>query len=271
MKLFEMFKRKKGAAFMPYVCCGDPDAGFTVKLVKTLVQSGADAIELGIPFSDPIADGKAIQAASQRALAAGMTPKKALGVIARLRREGVGVPIIAMTYYNIAFCFGQEKFARALKAAGAQGLIVPDAPIGESGGLSAACRKAGLDLVQFATPNCSDARLGKIARKARGFLYAVAVLGITGARKKVGSPAIALVRRARRITRLPIAVGFGVSKPAHAKELALAGADGVIVGSGIVNGYSGFIRGGKINERAALSKIAAYAREMKSACLAKQL
>lgn len=264
-----MFRQKKGAAFMPYVCCGDPSAQFTFKLVKTLVENGADAIEFGIPFSDQIADGKAIQAASGRALLAGMTPEKAVGIIAKLRKDGVGAPIIAMTYYNIVFSFGQEKFVRALKAAGAQGLIVPDAPLGEAEGLRKACSKAGIDLVYLITPNCSPARLRKIAAKSRGFMYAVAVLGITGARKNVSGNALGLVRRAKKVSRLPVAVGFGVSRPEHAREFSRAGADGVIVGSEIANIYSKFIRGKKIDERRALAEIGKFARRMKGGCLGK--
>jgi tryptophan synthase alpha chain len=184
-RLQKMFASLKGAAFMPYVCCGDPNEKFTVKLVKALAENGADAIEFGIPFSDPIADGKAIQAASQRALASGMTPKRAIATIARLRRERVNAPIVAMTYYNIVFSNGEGKFLAALKRAGADGLIVPDVPLEEAGGLARECKKAGIDFVRLITPNCGMARLRKIAAGARGFLYAVAVFGTTGARKKV--------------------------------------------------------------------------------------
>ena len=264
--LQEMFKGKKGAAFMPYVCCGDPDAGFTVKLVKALVANGADAIELGIPFSDPIADGKAIQAASQRALAAGMTPEKAIAVIAKLRRGGMQVPIVAMTYYNIVFANGEGKFLAKLKKAGADGLIVPDVPLEESGELSDACRRARIDLVHLVTPNCSNVRLEKIASRAKGFLYAVAVFGTTGARKRVDARAIALVKMAKRGSRLPVCAGFGISTQKHAKEFARAGADGVIVGSGIVNLYAGLAGRDKTGERKAIVRISTYCRRMKGAC-----
>lgn len=265
--LSEMFKAKKGAAFMPYVCCGDPNEKFTVKLVKALVENGADAIEFGIPFSDPIADGKAIQAASQRSLSAGMTPRKAIATIAKLRREGVTVPIVAMTYYNIVFAAGEREFLEALKKAGADGLIVPDLPLEEANGLSAACRKVGIDFVRFVTPNCSDARVRRIASGASGFLYAVAVFGTTGARKGVDARAIKLVRRAKRITELPLCAGFGIATPKHAKEFAKAGADGVIVGSEIANLYSKLLSaGGKRREREAIAVLSAYARRMKLAC-----
>ncbi len=254
---------------MPYVCCGDPSGAFTVRLVKTLVDKGAGAIEFRIPFSDPIADGKAIQAASSRAPLAGMTPEKAIAIIAKLRKEGVGAPIIAMTYYNIAFAFGQDKFARALKAAGAQGLIVPDVPLEESWELRKACSNAGIDLVYLITPNCSSGRLHRIAAKSRGFLYAVAVLGITVVRKDVSGNAKALVRRAKKISRLPVVVGFGISKPAHAAKFARAGADGVIVGSEIVNIYSKHILGGRISSGRALAEIGKFARKMNGGCLGK--
>jgi len=270
MSLSDAFSKGK-CAFMPYVCCGDPSAAFTVRLVKALAENGADAIEFGIPFSDPIADGKTIQAASQRAIAGGMTPKKALAVLAKIRKSGVRVPIAVMTYYNILYAAGLEKMLARIKQAGADGLIVPDVPLGESAELRRACRKARLALVLFATPNSNDARLKKIASYASGFIYAVSVLGTTGARSNVSRQALQLVRRVKRITSLPIAVGFGISKPSHARAFRAAGADGVIVGSGIVNIYSRHIAGGKIRERAALSEIARFAQGMVSMCHCKRL
>ena len=264
-RLEKMFEKKEGAAFMPYVCCGDPSWEFTLALVKTLVENGADAIELGIPFSDPIADGKTIQGASQRALAAGMTPKKAIGAIAKLREEGVAAPIVAMTYYNIIYSAGTAQFLRALSEAGADGLIVPDVPLEESEELRRECKAAGLDFISLITPNCTDARLEKIAAKAGGFLYAVSVLGTTGARESVDASALELVKRAKKLG-LPVCAGFGISRPAHAGEFAKAGADGVIVGSEIVNIYSKHIGGNGIDAQQALEEIAAYANSMKNSC-----
>ena len=266
-RLAEMFSRKKGAAFMPYVCCGDPSEEFTLELVKALVKNGADAIEFGIPFSDPIADGKAIQGASQRALAAGMTPKKAIAAVARLRKDGVAVPIIAMTYCNIAEAAGVENFVCSLAQAGADGLIVPDAPLEESEELRKECTKAGIEMVLLIAPNCGDERIGRIAEKAGGFLYAVSVLGTTGAREKVAVEAVELVKRAKKASKLPVCVGFGISKPEHAAELAAAGADGIIVGSEIVNLYAAHMKEGKPGEKAALAEISEYAAKMKAACL----
>ncbi|MCX6769605.1 MAG: tryptophan synthase subunit alpha [Candidatus Micrarchaeota archaeon] len=269
MSLSDAF-RKGRCSFMPYVCCGDPGADFTVRLVKALAGSGADAIEFGIPFSDPIADGKTIQAASQRALAGGITPSKALAVLAKIRKAGVRVPIAVMTYYNILFSAGVGKMLARIRRSGADGLIVPDIPLGESAPLRRACRKAGLKLVLFATPNCSNARLKKIAGSSEGFIYAVSVLGTTGARSNVSPQALSLVRRMKRVSKLPLAVGFGISKPSHVRALRAAGADGVIVGSGIVNIYSRYITGRKIRERAALSEVARFARGMVDTCHCKR-
>ncbi len=269
MSLSDAFRGGR-CAFMPYVCCGDPSADFTLRLVEALVASGADAIEFGIPFSDPIADGKAIQAASQRALAGGMTPGRALGVLAKIRKRGVRVPIAVMTYYNILFSAGLGNMLASIKKAGADGLIVPDVPLGESAALRRACREAKLELVLFATPNCNDARLKKIAAASSGFTYAVSVLGTTGARNSVGLRALQLVRRAKRASSMPVAVGFGISKPSHVQSFRAAGADGVIVGSGIVNIYSGHIRGGRIRARAALSDVARFSQGMAGACHCKR-
>lgn len=265
-----MFSKLKGSAFMPYVCCGDPSEAFTLELVKALVKGGADAVEFGIPFSDPIADGKTIQAASQRALAAGMTPKKAVAAIAKLREDGVGVPLVAMTYYNIIYSAGIAQFLGSLAQAGADGVIVPDVPLEESEELRGECKAAGLDFVSLITPNCSDGRLAKIAKGAGGFLYAVSVIGTTGARESVDAKALGLVKRAKTFG-LPVCAGFGISKPMHASEFAKAGADGVIVGSEIVNVYSRYIDGEGIDSAKALDEIGKCAEDMKKACGGKPL
>ena len=251
--------------FMPYVCCGDPSAGFTIKLVKTLVYNGADAIELGIPFSDPVADGKTIQAAGERALKNGMTPKKAVDIIKELKTCGVAVPIYVMTYYNIILANGNGRFVSELAHAGVNGLIVPDVPLEESNELHDECRKNRIDLIYLIAPNSSNDRIKKINKLAGGFIYAVSVLGTTGSRKKISNEAKELVKRAKKIIRLPVVVGFGVSKPEHVKELVITGADGVIAGSEIVDIYSKFLENGKFNEEKALEEIARFAKSMKEA------
>jgi tryptophan synthase alpha chain len=250
----EILFSKGGLAFMPYVCCGDPSEEFTLRLVESLVSNGADAIELGIPFSDPIADGKTIQGASARALKNGMSPARAIEVIARIR-EKTDIPICVMTYYNIVF--GSRDFVKSIRDAGADGLIVPDVPLEESGDLKAECDRHGIELIYFITPGASDGRLGEIAKRCGGFLYAVAVAGITGSRDSVPQEALGLVRRMKRISSIPIVIGFGISRPEHADAYEEAGADGVIVGSRIVELYSGF------PEEEALRNVAEFTRKMK--------
>jgi tryptophan synthase alpha chain len=258
---------KNGAAFMPYICCGDPSAEFTIRAVRALAASGADAIEFGIPFSDPIADGKSIQAASARALQGGMTPSKALGVLQEIR-EQTEIPVIMMTYYNIILAMGGEGFLKKARDAGADALIVPDVPLEESEALQGASKGAGLCLIRMVSLSCDDARLRNIAEKAEGFIYAVGTLGTTGARDDVGAETAGLVKRMKAITPLPVAVGFGISKPAHAAALTDAGANGIIVGSAIADIYSAHIDDdGKIDEDAALEELERFAKEMKAACV----
>jgi tryptophan synthase alpha chain len=263
-RMFSSLRKKGEGAFMPYVCCGDPSVDFTLALIEKLVENGADAIELGIPFSDPIADGKTIQAASSRALAGGATPAKALEIVSKSRAQGIEVPVLIMTYYNIVYANGGREFLNKVKEAGADGMIVPDVPLEESSGLRNLCGEAGLELVCFITPNCSESRLKEIASVAKGFLYAVAVLGTTGERKEVAPEAIALVERAKKVTDLPIVVGFGISKPSHASSVMHAGGSGIIVGSAIVNLYSKHI-GEEFDSAGALGEIGEFAKSMKAA------
>jgi tryptophan synthase alpha chain len=271
MRLSEMFRKKKGIAFMPYVCCGDMGEGFTLKLIRTLADNGADAIELGIPFSDPVADGKVLQAASARALACGMTPKKALGVVAKLRRQGVSLPIAVMAYCNTFYSQGVPRLISSLARSGANGIIVPDLPVDESAGFRRLCRASRLDFVPLVAAGSDGARIRKIAHGASGFLYAVSVSGTTGARKEVAKGALELVARARKNSRLPVVAGFGISQPAHARKFASVGADGVIVGSHLADLYSKHMVGSKerwkAKEKKALAEIASYARKMKRACV----
>ncbi len=266
MNLQEMFSKVKGAAYLPYVCCGDPNEEFTIKLIKTLVANGADGIELGIPFSDPIADGPTIQAASNRALENGMTSLKAIEIMKKIRKEGISIPILPMTYYNILYSQGTEKFLKMLKDAGACGIVIPDVPLEESTELASACKSTGLDLIEFITPTSSNERIKKIVNQASGFLYVVAVLGITGARANVEKQTLELIKNANSMTKVPLVVGFGISTPDHAKAYVNAGAKGIIVGSQIVNIYSKYNDGNKFDEQKALLEIAEFTKSMKNAC-----
>jgi tryptophan synthase alpha chain len=263
-KMFSELNARGEGAFMPYVCCGDPSVEFTVALIEKLVANGADAIELGIPFSDPIADGKTIQEASSRALEAGITPLRALEVVSEIRKRGIEVPLLLMTYYNIVYANGEREFLKKAKEAGADGMIVPDVPLEESSELRKLCIDAGLELICFITPNCLDSRLREIASVAGGFLYAVAVLGITGERDVVAPEAVSLVERAKKVTNLPVVVGFGISRPSHATSIMRAGGSGVIVGSAIVNLYSRHLGDG-FDSSGALAEIGEFALGMKGA------
>jgi tryptophan synthase alpha chain len=267
MTLAEIF-RGPGAAFMPYLCCGDPSAEFTCEAAGALARGGADGIELGIPFSDPIADGKMIQAASVRALAGGMTAAKALETVRRIRGSA-GIPVIVMTYYNVILANGGASFLGKAARAGAQAVIVPDVPLEESAALGSACSEGGLGLIRMISISSDEGRIRSIAGKAEGFIYAVGALGTTGAREAVDEEAVSLVRRIKGLTGLPVAAGFGISRAEHARAFARAGADGVIVGSAIAGIYSKHIRGdGSIDAAPALEELAEYAAEMKEACRA---
>ncbi len=262
-RLKDMFANGK-SVFLPYVCCGDPNESFTLMLVDTLVTNGAAGIELGIPFSDPIADGKTIQGASERALRGGMTSDKAFSIIERIRKKHPKIAILVMTYYNIVFSYsgGPEGFVHMAYDAGADGLIVPDVPLEESDELAQACKQNNLVLIRFVTPNLADERLGRILECAEGFVYAVAVFGTTGARADISKSAIDLIRRIKKRSGIPVVVGFGIQNPKHTTRYIEAGVNGVIVGSAIIDAYMrGFgDRFGKGGETAALVEVAELAK-----------
>jgi tryptophan synthase alpha chain len=202
----------------------------TVELAQAAVDGGADALEIGIPFSDPLADGPTVQRAGQRALAGGMTLRRALEVLGAVR-ERVPVPLIPMTYAGPVLAYGEEAFCADAASAGADGLIVPDVPVDEAGDLLAGCRRHGLDLIPLLAPTSPDRRIELACRSAGGFVYLVSVAGTTGARSALGPRVAELVSRVRGHTELPLLVGFGISTPQHAADALAAGADGVIVGS----------------------------------------
>ena len=202
----------------------------TVELAQAAVDGGADALEIGIPFSDPLADGPTVQRAGLRALAGGMTLRRALEVLGAVR-ERVPVPLIPMTYAGPVLAYGEEAFCADAASAGADGLIVPDVPVDEAGDLLAGCRRHGLDLIPLLAPTSPDRRIELACRSAGGFVYLVSVAGTTGARSALGPRVAELVSRVRSHTGLPLLVGFGISTPQHAADALAAGADGVIVGS----------------------------------------
>jgi tryptophan synthase alpha chain len=229
---FGKLRAAGGRALVPYFTAGDPSLEVTRQLVEEAAARGADVIELGLPFSDPLADGPTIQRAGARALAGGVSLAKLLPVVAGLRAQ-VAAPLVLMTYLNPLHRYGLEAAARDCAASGFDGLIVPDLPLEESAATGRAARAAGLDLVQLAAPTTGPARLRRIARASRGFVYLVALTGITGERAALPPDLVTLVRDLRAVTTRPVCVGFGISTPAHVAEVVRY-ADGAIVGSAIV-------------------------------------
>ena len=236
-RIAEVFDSLQGeGALIAYMMGGDPDIDTSRMVIGALVEGGADIIEVGVPFSDPIADGRSIQAAGNRALAAGVTPAAVFGLVAEAKQM-YRVPIVIMTYYNVLFSRGLAGFMKSAAKARVDGLVVPDLPLDESADYSRLARRMGLDTILLAAPTTPPDRMRSLMRNSTGFLYLVSLLGVTGARPSVGSETLALVSSAKRQTsgRIPLAVGFGISKPSHVRSIIDAGADAVIVGSSIVD------------------------------------
>jgi tryptophan synthase alpha chain len=227
-------RREGRVALVAYIPAGFPEPDATPGLVRALVEGGADAVELGIPFSDPLADGVTVQRASLRAIEAGMTVHRAVPLIRRIRDEGVVSPLIVMTYYNPILAYGQDGFLNDAAAAGADGLILVDVPPEEAEEPSARCRAAGLDYIPLLAPTSTDARIALAVGQASGFVYCVSVAGVTGAREALPEELEAFLGRVRRRTDLPLAVGFGISRREHVEALR-GRADAAIVGSAIVD------------------------------------
>lgn len=222
---------ENGKAFIPFLTCGDPDLETTARAVRAAASAGADLIELGIPFSDPTAEGPVIQEANLRALAAGTTTDRIFGLVRDLRRD-VTVPMAFMTYANVVFSYGAERFIGTCAEIGMDGLILPDLPFEEKDEFDPLCRQYGIDLISLIAPTSAH-RIARIAKEARGFLYIVSSLGVTGTRSRITTDIASMVKLVRENTAVPCAVGFGISTPAQAAEIA-SQADGVIVGSAIV-------------------------------------
>ncbi|MBL8099670.1 MAG: tryptophan synthase subunit alpha [Anaerolineales bacterium] len=225
------FKNKP--IFMPYFPLGYPDSATSIDVIEALAKNGADLIEVGLSFSDPLADGPVIQQATQVALEQGITIKKSLEAVKELRKRGVDIPLILMGYYNPMLAYGLEKFVRDAKEAGADGFIIPDLPIEESDEFIRATGQSPLPLIPMLAPTSSPDRMEKIARNAKGFIYLVSVTGITGERKTISAGLSDLIADVRKHTNIPVCVGFGIGTPEQAKEVGQM-ADGVIVGTACV-------------------------------------
>ena len=244
-----------GKAFIPFVTCGDPDLETTERVVRAMAEAGADLIELGIPFSDPTAEGPVIQSANVRALSAGTTTDRIFDLVQGLRKD-VTIPMVFMTYANVVFSYGSEKFISTCAEIGIDGLILPDIPYEEKDEFDPICKRCGVDLISMVAPTSED-RIATVAKEASGFIYVVSSLGVTGVRSEITTDIGAMVKLIRANSPLPCAVGFGISTPEQAQKMAGL-SDGAIVGSAIVKLLAQY-------GREAVPYVADYVKRMKDA------
>lgn len=245
-----------GKAFIPFLTCGDPDLETTEKLIGAMAEAGADLIELGIPFSDPTAEGPVIQDANLRALSAGTTTDKIFDMVRRVRKT-VSIPMVFMTYANVIFSYGADRFLQTTAEIGMNGIIVPDVPFEEKQEFEPLCQKYGLAQISMIAPT-SHYRIRAIAEQANGFLYCVSSLGVTGTRSSITTDIGAMVKLVKEVKDIPCAVGFGISTPEQAESMCRQ-ADGAIVGSAIVKLIAQY-------GRDSMQPVADYVRSMKNAC-----
>ena len=231
---FQHARAQNRAAFVAYLCAGDPDFDTSLAACRTVLAGGTDVLELGVPFSDPLADGLTNQLAAQRALESGMTAARVFELVRRIRAEFPGAPVVFYTYYNLVFSNGVDAYVRAAKEAGVDAMLTLDLPPEEAGEVAAACRAHGLETVFIVAPTTPAARIAKIAAATTGFIYYVSREGVTGVRDQVAANIPEAVARIRAHTALPVAVGFGISSRPQVAQVA-AHADGVVVGSALVN------------------------------------
>ena len=244
-----------GKAFIPFITCGDPDLETTEKIVRAAVANGADLIELGIPFSDPTAEGPVIQGANIRALEGGVTTDKIFDMVKKLRKD-IKTPMVFTTYANVVFSYGAEKFISICNEIGIDGLILPDLPFEEKEEFSDVCHKHDVDLISLIAPT-SDNRIAMIAKEAEGFIYIVSSLGVTGTRSEITTDLDSIVKVVRENTDIPCAIGFGISTPEQAEKMSQT-ADGVIVGSAIMKQIAEY-------GRESIEPVGKYVKSMKAA------
>ena len=258
-RIDKKFKDLKGCrdkkAFIAFLTCGYPNIATTEKLVMEFDKAGVDIIELGVPFSDPIADGPVIQESSEKALLNKVTIARVLALVKKLRRK-TDIPLCAMTYYNPVFCFGEKRFLREAKKAGLDGLIIPDLPVEEAGSLMSLARSYGIDIILFLAPTTSKERAKQIVKKARGFIYYVSLTGVTGSRTALSADLGRNLKEIKKITDIPVCVGFGVSAPEHVRQVYKA-ADGAIVGSAIIKQIKA-----NIGKRDLVKKVSAFVKRL---------
>jgi tryptophan synthase alpha chain len=258
--MFQRVKAKKEGAFIPFVVAGDPDFETSLQIVKTFVDNGADALEIGFPFSDPVADGPTVQAADIRALSGGMTTDKCFQFIQKIRKFS-SIPMGLLVYYNLIYNMGVDQFYKKAQKCGVNGVLAADLPPEEAEEAFKAADKYNIHPIFMAAQNTSNERLSEIVKICSGFLYVVAIMGITGARKNLKTSTFNLIERVKKRSNLPIAVGFGVSSPEQVQEIINSGSDGVIVASAILD----IITENLENKKVMLEKIADFCQELKNA------
>ena len=259
-EIFSELKNKNEGALIAFIVAGDPDYNTSVEIAKAVVDAGADILEIGLPFSDPIADGKTIQAADIRALENGMNTDRFFEFVKDLRRY-TDVPIGILTYYNLIYQRGIEKFCSDSKKAGVNSILIADMSIEESGSMIENAGKHGINNVFMITQLTNEARIKKISQHSTGFIYLVSRLGVTGAQNNLSDSALRLIKKARKYTSKPLCVGFGISNPSHVKDVIKAGADGAIVGSAIVD----LVGKNQNNKSKMLLEISEFVKDLKKA------
>lgn len=259
-EVFENLKSKKEGALAAFAVIGDPAYKTSLEITKRIVDAGADILELGLPFSDPIADGATIQAADSRALDSGINTDRVFEFAKEIRKY-TGIPIGFLSYYNLVYQRGIKKFYRDSRKAGVNSILIADAPIEESDAILETARQNNIETVFMVSPLTNDGRIKKIARSTTGFIYAVSRLGVTGAKSDLENSALKLIKRIRKHTNMHLCMGFGISKPLHVKNVVSAGADGAIVGSAIVD----LIEKNLSNKKKMLDTVYNYIRIMKNA------
>ena len=245
----------KGKAFIPFVTCGDPSLDVTEKIVYAMEDAGADLIELGIPFSDPTAEGLVIQGANLRALSGGVTTDKVFEMVEKIRKN-TSIPMVFMTYANVVFSYGTERFCKKAAEVGMDGMILPDVPFEEKEEFDVVCKQYGLDLISLIAPT-SHERIRMIAKEAKGFVYCVSSLGVTGVRSEIKTDVAKMVEMVKEVNDIPAAIGFGISTPEQAKKMASV-SDGAIVGSAIVKIVAKY-------GKECIPEVEKYVKEMKAA------
>lgn len=259
-EMFKRVKEKNEGAFIPFIVAGDPDFETSLEIVKTFVENGADALEIGFAFSDPVADGPTVQEADLRALNSGMTTKRGFEFIKRIR-EFTSIPIGLLVYYNLIYQMGIDQFYETALENGVNAVLAADLPPEEAQDAVKASKKYGVQQIFMAAQTTPNERLEKISKLCEGFLYVVAVMGVTGARGNLQVSTVELIERVRNHTDLPLSVGFGISKPEHVANVIKAGADGAIVASAILD----IITANLEDKQAMKEKIGKFCRELKEA------